>query len=143
MHMLAVVSLFAVLTLVGVEFGVTAFANPAAWRLQPEPQKLMLARLALVLGRVMPVWYPLCAVLLGLETWAHWGGSARGYLLAADALWVAASLGSMVWLVPLNTRIAEGAPDWQRLHRVWDRRHRVRTAALALAALLLAYAVVG
>ena len=28
-------------------------------------------------------------------------------------------------------------PVWQRSHRIWDNRHRVRVAALAIAALLL------
>lgn len=35
MHLLNVPTLFIVLTLVGVEFSVSAFVNPAAWRLQP------------------------------------------------------------------------------------------------------------
>jgi hypothetical protein len=37
----------------------------------------------------------------------------------------------------LNSRVVEGASDWQRIHRIWDKRHRVRIAALAIAAVLL------
>jgi len=51
-------------------------------------------------------------------------------------------VGSIIFLVPLNTRIAKGDADWQRIHRIWDMRHRVRTAALAIAAVLFTYVVV-
>jgi hypothetical protein len=38
MHILNVATLFIVLTLVGIEFSVSAFVHPAAWRLEPESQ---------------------------------------------------------------------------------------------------------
>jgi uncharacterized membrane protein len=137
MHLFNIATIFLVVTLVGVEFSVSAFVNPAAWRLEPEAQWKMLGRLAFVLGRVMPIWYPVCALLLAVQTWLRWQAPGRGLLLAADAIFVATAVISMFVLVPLNTRIAEGAADWQPLHRIWDARHRVRIAALALAALLL------
>lgn len=139
MHLFNMATLFVVLTLVGVEFSMSAFVNPAAWRLEYEPQLEMLSRLAHVLGTVMPVWYPVCALLLGLETWLYWHTPDRAILFAADAIWFLASLASILFLVPLNNRVAEGAADWQRIHRTWDRRHRVRIAALATAAVLLSY----
>jgi len=137
MHLFNMTTLFLVVTLVGVEFSVSAFVNPAAWRLDAGPQLKMLSRFAFVLGRVMPVWYPVCTVLLGIQTWLHWHASGRRLLLAADAIWVAVSVASIFLLVPLNSRVSEGAADWQRIHRIWDRRHRVRIAALVLAAVLL------
>jgi hypothetical protein len=137
MHLFNVATLFFVLTLVGVEFSVSAFVNPAAWRLDPEPQLAMLGRFAFVLGRVMPVWYPICTVLLAVQTWLNWHTTGRDLLLLATALWVLTSVVSLFMLVPLNTCIAQGALDWQALHHTWDRRHRVRIAALAIAALLL------
>ncbi len=142
MHLLNLATVFLVVTLIGVEFSVSAFANPAAWRLDPEPQLQILSRLALVLGKVMPVWYPVCALLLGLETWLHWHTGGAAILLAADALWLLASVGGILFLVPFNSRIAARDADWQRLSRVWDGRHRVRTAALATAAILLTYVLV-
>ena len=142
MHLLNMATLFVVLTLVGVEFSVSAFVNPAAWRLEPESQLKMLSRFALVLGKVMPVWYPVSAVLLGIQTWLFWHAPGRSILLTADAIWVLTSVASIFLLVPLNSRVAEGAADWQRIHRTWDRRHRVRIAALAIAAVLLTYVVV-
>ena len=137
MHIVNVVTLFVVLTLVGVEFSVSAFVNPAAWRLEPESQLKMLSRFALVLGKVMPVWYPVSTLLLIIQTWLGWHTPGRAILLAATAIWVLTSVASIVFLVPLNTRIAEGAADWQRIHRTWDRRHRVRIVALAIAAVML------
>jgi uncharacterized membrane protein len=142
MHFFNVATIFTVLCLIGVEFSVAAFVDPAAWRLDPAPQLKILGRLAFVLGKVMPVWYPLCALLLAIQTWLHWNTFSRGVLLTADAIWLLASVGSIVFLVPLNTRIANGDADWKQIHRIWDKRHRVRTAALAVAACLLTYVLV-
>jgi uncharacterized membrane protein len=142
MHLFNVVTLFVVLTLVGVEFSVSAFVNPAASRLEPEAQLRMLSRFALVLGKVMPVWYPVSTLLFGIQTWLCWRIPGRAILLTADAIWVLTSAASIVFLVPLNTRISEGTDDWQRIHRIWDRRHRVRIVALSIAAILLTYFVV-
>ena len=142
MHLFNMATLFVVLTLVGVEFSVSAFVNPAAWRLEREAQLLMLSRFALVLGKVMPVWYPVSTVLLGIETWLLWHMPGRAILLTVDAIWVLTSVVSLFVLVPLNSRVAEGAADWQQIHRTWDGRHRVRIAALATAGMLLTYVVV-
>jgi hypothetical protein len=85
----------------------------------------------------MPVWYSACTVLLALQTWIHWHEPGLGLLLAADAIWVLISVASIFFLVPLASRVAEGVADWQRIHRTWDKGHRVRIAALCIAAILL------
>jgi len=69
MHLFNMVTLFVVLTLLGVEFSVSAFVNPAASRLEPESHLKMLSRSALVLGKVMPVWYTVSTLFLGIQTW--------------------------------------------------------------------------
>ncbi|WP_260740469.1 DUF1772 domain-containing protein [Tunturiibacter lichenicola] len=142
MHLFNMATLFVVLTLVGVEFSVSAFMNPAVCRLEPESQLKMLSRSALVLGKVMPVWYSVSTLFLGIQTWLCWHAPARAILLTTDAIWVFISVASIFVLVPLASRVAEGAADWQRIHRIWDRRHRVRIAALATAAVLLTYVLV-
>ena len=142
MHLFNVVTLFVVLTLLGVEFSVSAFMNPAASRLEPESQLKMLSRSAVVLGKVMPVWYSLSTLFLGIQTWLRWHTPGRAILLTADAIMVLIAGASIFVLVPLAIRVAEGAADWQRIQRIWDRRNRVRIAALATAAILLAYVVV-
>ena len=141
MHLFNVVTLFVVLTLLGVEFSVSAFMNPAASRLEPESQLKMLSRSAVVLGKVMPVWYSLSTLFLGIQTWLRWHTPGRAILLTADAIMVLIAGASIFVLVPLAIRVAEGAADWQRIQRIWDRRNRVRIAALATAAFLLAYVV--
>ena len=142
MHWFNMATLFVVLTLAGVEFSVSAFVNPAASRLEPESQLKMLSRSALVLGKVMPVWYSVSTLLLGIQTWLCWRTPGRSILLTADAIMVLIAVASIFVLVPLASRVAEGAADWQRINRIWDRRHRVRIAALATAAVLLTYVVV-
>jgi uncharacterized membrane protein len=141
MHLFNTATLFVILTLLGVEFSVSAFMNPAASRLEPESQLKMLGRSALVLGKVMPVWYSVSTLLLGIQTWLRWSTPGRSILLTADAIMVLIAVASIFALVPLASRVAEGAADWQRINRIWDRRNRVRIAALATAAFLLAFAV--
>jgi uncharacterized membrane protein len=80
---------------------------------------------------------PSCTVLLGIQTWLHRHTSGFGILLTADAVWLLGSVASIFLRVPLDNRVAEGAADWQQIHRIWDKRHRVRIAALAIAAVLL------
>jgi hypothetical protein len=142
MHLFNMATLIVVLTLLGVEFSVSAFVNPAASRLEPESHLKMLSRSALVLGKVMPVWYSVSTLFLGIQSWLCWYTPGRAILLTVDAIWVLISVASIFVLVPLASRVAEGAADWQRIHRIWDRRHRVRIAALATAAVLLTYVVV-
>ena len=142
MHLFNMATVLIIVTLVGVEFSVSAFVNPAAWRLDPEPQLKFSSRVAFVLGRVMPLWYPLCTLLLRIQTWLRWRTTGVRLLLTADGIWLLASLASIFFLVPLNNRVIEGAAGWQQIHRAWDSRHRVRIAALAVAAALLTYVMV-
>ena len=142
MHLFNVAVLFILLILVGVEFSVSAFVNPAAWRLGPEAQLQILSRLALVLGKVMPVWYAVSTLLLGAEIWLYRHSQERILLLTAGVVWICTVVASILFEVPRNNRVAEGASDWQRTHRVWDRVHRVRIAALTISAVLLLSVVV-
>ena len=141
MNLYAIVLGLIVLTLLGVEFSVSAFVNPVVWRLEPESQLKTLSRFAVVGGKVMPVWYLVSTLLLGIQTWLCWLTPGRSILLTVDAILVLIAVASIFVLVPLNSRVAEGAADWQRIHRIWDRIHRVRIAALAIAAFLLTYVV--
>ena len=139
MHLLDVAVIFFVLLMVGSEFSVSAFTDPSAWRLDPVPQSVMLSHYAAVLGKVMPFWYGADLLLLGAETWLYRHTPDFPLLLIATSIWFLATLGSILFLVPLNNRVVAASPGWQAAHRSWDRRHRVRVAGLAIAALLLLY----
>ncbi len=81
-----------VLSLVSIEFSVAAFVDPAASRLDPGPQLKLLSGLASVLGKLMSVWYPLSAILFGVQTWLVWQTAGREVLLVAGAIWPLASV---------------------------------------------------
>ena len=142
MHLLDVVAVFLVLLLVGSELSVSAFVNPSAWRLETAPQSTMLRHYAAVLGRLMPFWYAADLILLTAKTWLDRHTPDLPLLLAATIIWFLATLGSILFLVPLNNQVITATPGWQAAHRSWDRRHRVRIAALAVAAAIFTYVTV-
>ena len=142
MHSFNVAVVFIVVLLVGVEFSVSAFVDPSAWRLDAEPQARMLSHFAAVLGKVMPVWYAAGLVLLVMETWFYRHAPGFVILLTASAIWFFTLIATLLFLVPLNNRVIEGAAGWQAIHRTWDRRHRLRIVALAVASGLLTYVLV-
>jgi uncharacterized membrane protein len=142
MHLLDVAAVFLVLLMVGSEFSVSAFVDPSVGRLDPKPKSVLLSHYAAVLGKVMPFWYGVDLLLLGTETWLYRHAPEFTVLLIASFFWLLATLGSIFFLVPLNNRVIAVSPDWQAAHRSWDRRHRVRIVALAIAALLFTYVIV-
>ena len=142
MHLFNVAVAFFVLLMVGSELSVSAFTDPSAWRLDPGPQSVILSHYAAVLGKVMPFWYGVNLLLLGTETWLYRHTPDFALLLTATIVWLLATLGSIIFLVPLNNRVIAASQGWQAAHRSWDRRHRVRIVGLAISALLLSYVVV-
>jgi len=147
MHFLNIITITSAGLMVGTEVSVSAFVNPAVWRLERGPQAQAVSILARSLGRVMPVWYVLCLALLALESFLHFHQATLAPLLIAVALWVGAIVLSISALVPINNRIASlntaaPAPGWERDHRKWDALHRVRILLLILALLIVVDAVV-
>jgi hypothetical protein len=147
MHFLDIITITLGGSLVGNELAVSAFFNPAAWRLERTPQAQALSLLAGSLGRVMPVWYGLCLVLLGLESFLHRHQAALMPLLTATLIWAGVIIFTIAALVPINNRIAKlnmaaPAPGWKQDHKKWDSLHRVRILLLVVALLTLTYALV-
>jgi len=146
MHLLNTITITCAGLMVGNELAVSAFVNPAVWQLESGPQAQELSLLARSLGRVMPIWYGLCLALLALESYLHRHQAALAPLLAATLIWAAAVVISIGFLVPINNRIASlstesPTPGWKHDHRKWDSLHRVRILLLAVAVLLLTYAL--
>jgi hypothetical protein len=147
MHFLDTITITLVGLMVGNELALSAFVNPAVWRLESGPQAQGLSILARSLGRVMPVWYGLCLSLLALECFMHRHQAALLPLLTAALIWSGVIVFSICALVPINNRIASlntavPAPDWKHDHKKWDSLHRVRILLLAVALFALTYALV-
>jgi uncharacterized membrane protein len=147
MHLLDTISITFAGLMVGNELAVSAFVNPALWRLESGPQAEGASILARSLGRVMPVWYGLCLALLTLDSFLHRHQAALIPLLTATLIWVGVIIFSVGMLVPVNNRIASlnraaPAPGWEHDHKKWDSLHRVRILLLAVAFFALTYALV-
>ena len=146
MHFLDTVTITSAGLMVGVELAVSAFVNPAVWRLESGPQAQALSILGRSLGRAMPFWYGSCLALLALESFLHRHETALAALVTAAVIWTGAIIFSIGMLVPINNRIASlnteaPAPGWERDHRRWDALHRIRILLLMIALLVLVSAL--
>src|SRR5882724_4290012 len=147
MHLLDTITITFAGLMVGNELALSAFVNPAVWRLESGPQAQGLSILARSLGRVMPVWYGLCLALLVLDSFLHRHQAALIPLLTATLIWAGVIVFTIAMLVPINDRIASlntaaPAPGWKHDHKKWDSLHRVRILLLAVALLALTHALV-
>jgi uncharacterized membrane protein len=147
MHLLDTITIVIAGLMVGTEFAISAFVNPAVWRLESGPQAQGLSLLARSLGRAMPIWYTSCLALIALESFLHRRQTAFVPLLMATLIWAGVIVFTLAMLVPINNRIASlsTAPpafDWKRDHKRWDALHRLRIALLALALFILTYTLV-
>jgi uncharacterized membrane protein len=147
MHLLDTITVTLAGLMVGNELAVSAFVNPAIWRLESGPQALGLSLLARSLGRVMPFWYSLCLTLFALESFLHRHQPALVPLLTATLIWVGVIVFTIGMLVPINNRIAllntvALTPGWKEDHKKWDSLHRVRILLLTVAFFLLTYALI-
>jgi uncharacterized membrane protein len=147
MHFLDTVTITSAGLMVGVELAVSAFVNPAVWRLESGPQAQARSILGRSLGRAMPVWYSLCLALLALESFLHRHEAALAALVTAAVIWTGAIIISIAVLVPINNRItslntAALAPGWERDPRRWDALHRIRILLLVIALVVLVSALV-
>lgn len=71
----------------------------------------MMSHFAAVLGKVMPVWYALGLVLLGVESWLFRHQSGFLVLLTSTAIWFLTTLLTILFLVPLNNQVEKVVLD--------------------------------
>lgn len=141
MDVVPTVSLLVLALLTGFEFCL-AVALPVATRgLGPEPRLQARSHAAVALGRLMPPWYAVTAVLAAALAWVRPGVATTATAVAL----VAVIVGTLFFLVPINSRLAawsvEDHPaDWSVQVARWDARHRVRVGVLAAATLATAVA---
>ena len=146
--LLTIVTILCIGLLIGTEFAVSAFINPVLWKLEESAQSQAIRGFALRLGRAMPFWYAASFLLLLAETAVHWHAGGAALLMAASGIWAAVIVLTLVFLVPINNRMArlDGvsfAATARREHGRWDARHRMRVAALMAAMICFLIAVCG
>jgi uncharacterized membrane protein len=132
--------------MIGTEFAVSAFINPVLWKLESGAQMHAIRLFAAKLGFVMPFWYGLCLLLLLIETFLFRHQSQVLLLAVASSIWVLVIILTLIFLVPINNRLARSGSsamiaEAQRDHRKWDAMHRVRVLALTMAMILLLISV--
>ena len=134
--------------LVGNELAIAVFVHPILYRLPDSMHLAVAPPLAKLLGRMMPFWYALAALLTAGETLVrhHLASGWSALLVSSSALWVLTILYTLAFLVPVNNRIAawtaQTAPaDWKRFRSKWDQLHRWRVVLLTAAFILLALGI--
>jgi uncharacterized membrane protein len=133
--------------MVGCELAIAAFIHPTLDKLPDDAHLPAASAIARVLGTVMPFWYNLTFFLTLAEVVIRWrqSGSLPIWVATSAALWLLASIYSLIALVPVNNRIKSWEtvtppPDWKTYRRRWDMHHRWRTALLTIA---FAFLIVG
>ncbi|MGB3627927.1 MAG: DUF1772 domain-containing protein [Terracidiphilus sp.] len=146
MIFLTVATILSMGLMIGTEFSVSAFINPALWKLDEVPREHAVRLFAAKLGRVMPFWYVGNFLLLAAETILLRNQPSYLLLALACAVWVAVIVLTLLFLVPINNRLARPHADMRlneahRQHRRWDAMHRARVVALSAAFVLLLLAI--
>jgi len=128
--------------MIGVELAVSAFINPVLGQLDPRARLAAIRLFAAKLGCAMPFWYVLSFLLLLAEAFFFRRAPQLPLLGAAAAIWAAVIVLTLVFLVPINNRMARLSPDAPvhetlQDHQRWDSLHRIRVVALATAMVLV------
>jgi uncharacterized membrane protein len=130
----------------GVEFAVWVFINPILRKLEDQSRAQAVRLFAHRLGTAMPFWYALNLVFLiaaRVLLCHEWGASL---LAVAASIWAAVIVLTLIFLVPINNRLArqeghESPLQAHREHKRWDSLHRARVIALGMAMVLFLIAV--
>lgn len=145
-HTIDVIAVLATLLLTGSELAIGVFVHPALSRLPDAAHAEAAKPLAQLLGKVMPFGYAaaLLSVVASLltravGTWSWWACLSSAALLAGTVPF------SLIWLVPINNRVAawdlNALPrDWKSDRERWDQYHSVRIAILVVASVAMAFA---
>jgi uncharacterized membrane protein len=138
MPFLDIVTTVCIGLLIGTEFAVSVFINPVLWKLEDRAQAAAIRLFAARLGTAMPFWYAVSLLLLGLEAMLRHHEPGFALLILASVIWAVVILVTVLFLVPINNRMARLDSDSfpeeaRREHKKWDTLHRLRVAALVIA----------
>jgi uncharacterized membrane protein len=132
--------------LIGTEFAVAVFINPILRKLGAREELRAIRLFAAKLGAAMPVWYCISLLLLIAEAVSRHHESGYLLLIAASSIWAAVIVLTILFLVPINNRLArvdeDAAPESAlKEHGRWDAMHRWRVASLTAAMVCFLIAV--
>jgi uncharacterized membrane protein len=132
--------------MIGVEFAVSVFINPILRKLDDVPRAQAVVLFARKLGTAMPFWYALNLLFLIAEWLLLRHAPGAPWLAAAAALWTAVIVLTLIFLVPINNRLARPASHASPVqahaeHRRWDSLHQVRVIVLGTAMVLFLVAI--
>ena len=135
---LEIVTTICIGLLIGTEFAVSAFINPILRKLGAREELRAIRLFAAKLGHTMPFWYAGSLLLLIAEIVIRYKQAGETLLIAASVIWVAVIVLTLVFLVPINNRLARAdlnVPPEPALaeHGKWDSLHRWRVASLTVA----------
>ena len=116
----------------------SAFVNPVVWKLEDRAQAGAIALFAARLGTVMPFWYALNLLLLILEVVIRRYEPEFALLIAATSIWIVMIVFTVVFLVPINNRMARLSSGSlsgtaRRERKKWDALHRLRVVVVGVA----------
>jgi uncharacterized membrane protein len=139
---LDILTILSVGFMIGTEFAVSAFVNPILGQLDAKTETAATRLFARKLGKAMPFWYVLGFVLMTLEAWIRRHDAGVAWLVAGTSLFALVIGMTLIFLVPINNRIASAneevfSESLKKEQRVWDLRHRGRVLVLALAMVFL------
>ncbi len=132
--------------LIGTEFAVAVFINPILRKLGTRQELRAIRLFAAKLGAAMPFWYSASLLLLIAEAAMRYGGSGYLLLIAACSIWAAVIVLTLLFLVPINNRMARLDPETATEaalaeHGQWDTMHRWRVVSLTAAMVCFLIAV--
>ena len=134
---LEIVTTICIGLLIGTEFAVAVFINPILRKLDAREELRAIRLFAAKLGRAMPFWYAGSLLLLVAEIVIRYKQAGESLLIAASVIWVAVIVLTLIFLVPINNRLARAdlnVPPEPALaeHGKWDSLHRWRVASLTV-----------
>jgi hypothetical protein len=133
--------------LTGSELAIGVFVHPVLSKLEDGAHAEAAKPLARLLGKVMPFWYATALILVVVSLLARAVGTCSWWACLTSAVLLAVTVPlSLIWLVPINNRVAawdlNALPgDWKNDRRRWDQYHSVRIVILVLATLAIIAAV--
>jgi uncharacterized membrane protein len=132
---LDIVTTISIGLLIGTEFAVAVFINPILRKLGPREELHAIRLFAAMLGAAMPLWYTGSLLLLIAVSVVGYHEPGENLLLAASVIWASVIVLTILFLVPINNRLARMdsnlSPESALAeHGKWDLLQRWRVVSL-------------